>query len=362
MPKVAEEWLNICGGCEVAILDIGEKLLDLLPSLEFVHMPVLMDHKYFGQTGEKSELEIPEADIGMISGGIRNEKEKHVAEEMRKKCNTLIALGACACHGGIPALANMYTLDDLYEKVYRDSKTTESADTPSRDLPALTDRVYALDEVVPVDVYIPGCPMNPVIIVEALTCLLEGKPFELPERSVCDDCAVRREEKSDVGLRRPLQDAEFKRIIPGQGEILRTGGDVTLLAIGATVYPALEAAELLAKEDIECTVINSRFAKPLDSKLILDSASATNKLVTIEENALSGGFGSAVLELLENSELAGVETECIGLPDKFIEHGTQEVLRSMFDLDSAGIARRVINSFPELSGRISRKQRESVGQ
>ena len=82
MVKVAEEWLNICGGCEITILDIGEKLLDLLPSLEFVHMPVLMDHKYFGQTGEKTELEIPEADIGMISGGIRNDKEKYVAEEM----------------------------------------------------------------------------------------------------------------------------------------------------------------------------------------------------------------------------------------------------------------------------------------
>jgi F420-non-reducing hydrogenase small subunit len=229
MPKVAEEWLNICGGCEVAILDIGEQLLDLLPSLEFVHMPVLMDHKYFGQTGEKSELEIPEADIGMISGGIRNEKEKHVAEEMRKKCKTLIALGACACHGGIPALANMYTLDDLYEKVYRDSKTTESADTPSTDLPALTDRVYALDEVVPVDVYIPGCPMNPVIIVEALTCLLEGKPFDLPERSVCDDCEVRREEKSDVGLKRPLQDAEFT---PGDYKNFRCFNEQGILCLG----------------------------------------------------------------------------------------------------------------------------------
>ena len=129
--KVAEEWLNICGGCEVSILDIGEPLLDLLPQLEFVHMPVLMDHKYFGQTGEGTELEIPEADVGIISGGVRNEKEQHVAEAMRKSCKTLIALGSCACFGGIPAMANMFTLEDLYEKVYRDSKTTESAETPS---------------------------------------------------------------------------------------------------------------------------------------------------------------------------------------------------------------------------------------
>ena len=158
MVRVAEEWLNICGGCEVTILDIGEPLLDLLPQLQFVHMPVLMDHKYFGQTGEKTEMEIPEAEVGIISGGVRNDKEKHVATEMRKKCQTLISLGSCACYGGIPALANQYTLADLYEKVYRQSKSTDPAATPSEDLPPLTDRVYALDEVVKVDIYIPGCP------------------------------------------------------------------------------------------------------------------------------------------------------------------------------------------------------------
>jgi F420-non-reducing hydrogenase small subunit len=229
MARVAEEWLNICGGCEVAILDLGEKLLEVLPSLEFVHMPVLMDHKYFGQTGEKSELEIPEADVGMISGGIRNEKEKHVAEEMRKKCGTLIALGSCACYGGIPALANMYNLDEIYEKVYRDSVTTEAADTPAEELPALTDRVYALDEVVKVDVYIPGCPMNPANILEALTNLLAGKPFELPERSVCDDCPTKREEKSDVGLKRPLQNAEFT---PGEYDKMRCLNEQGILCLG----------------------------------------------------------------------------------------------------------------------------------
>jgi F420-non-reducing hydrogenase small subunit len=229
MVKVAEEWLNICGGCEVAILDLGEKLLDVLPSLEFVHMPVLMDHKYFGQLGEKSELEIPEADVGMISGGIRNEKEKHVTEEMRKKCKTLIALGSCACFGGIPALANMYNLEDLYEKVYRDSVSTESSETPTEDLPPLTDRVYAISEVVDVDIQIPGCPMNPVIILEALTCLLEGKPFELPERSVCDDCPTRREEKSDIGLKRPLQDADFT---PGEYDTVRCFNEQGILCLG----------------------------------------------------------------------------------------------------------------------------------
>lgn len=203
--KVAEEWLNICGGCEVTILDIGEPLLDLLPKLEFVHMPVLMDHKYFGQTGEKTEMEIPEADVGIISGGIRNEKEKHVAEEMRKKCKTLISLGSCACFGGIPALANQYPLEEIYDKVFRQSKTTNSADTPAEDIPPLTDRVYAIDEVVKVDVYIPGCPTSPELIAQALTSLLEGKTFEIPERSVCDDCPAKREKKAITAIKRPLE-------------------------------------------------------------------------------------------------------------------------------------------------------------
>ena len=207
--KVAEEWLNICGGCEVSILDIGEPLLDILPNLEFVHMPVLMDHKYFGQTGEGTELTIPEADIGIVSGGVRNEKEKLVLEEMRKKTNTLISLGSCASFGGIPAMANMFPLEDLYNKVYRDSVTTDSADTPAENLPPLLDRVYALDEVVTVDMYIPGCPPNPTMIADALTALLEGKPFELPERSVCDDCPVKREKKAGGEIKRPLDTPQF---------------------------------------------------------------------------------------------------------------------------------------------------------
>jgi len=210
--KVAAEWLNICGGCEVSILDIGEPLLDLLPQLQFVHMPVLMDHKYYGQTGEGTTLEIPEADIGILSGGVRNEKERHVAEAMRKSCKTLIALGSCACFGGIPALANMWKLEELLDKVYRQSKTTEPVATPSENLPPLLESLKAVDEIVKVDAYIPGCPTAPELIVQALTALLEGKPFTLPERSVCDDCPVKREKKASGGtLKRPLEDMAFKQ-------------------------------------------------------------------------------------------------------------------------------------------------------
>jgi F420-non-reducing hydrogenase small subunit len=203
--KVAEEWFAICGGCEITILDIGEKLLDLLQVLQFVHMPVIMDHKLYGQTGEKDKMEVPEAEVGIITGGVRNEENKELAKEMRAKCKTLIALGSCACFGGIPALANQFKIDEIYEKVYRGSKSTEPSPTPNAHIPPLTDRVLAVDEVVNVDVYIPGCPTSPDLVVDAITSLLEGKPFSLPERSVCDDCPTKREKKADISLRRPLE-------------------------------------------------------------------------------------------------------------------------------------------------------------
>lgn len=229
MVRVAEEWLATCGGCEVTVLDLGEALLGLLPKLEFVHMPVLMDHKYYGQTGEKETLEIPEADVGIISGGIRNEENKQIAEEMRRKCKTLIAVGSCANFGGIPALANMYTIEQILEKVYRQSKSTESADNPATDIPPLKDRVYAVSEVVKVDLGLPGCPTTPELVAEALTSLLEGKPFSLAERSVCDDCPVKREKKAVTKLKRPLDNAEFT---PGEYENVRCLMEQGILCLG----------------------------------------------------------------------------------------------------------------------------------
>lgn len=207
--RLAEEWFAICGGCEVTILDIGEPLLDVLQQVDIVHMPVLMDHKLYGQTGEKTEMEIPEADIGLIAGGIRNEEHKKIAQEMRKKVKTLIALGSCASFGGIPALANLSTTDQLLEKVYHGSRTTDGNGFPHEEVPPLTDRVYAVSEVVPVDINLPGCPTTPTMVAEALTALLEGKPYTPPSKSVCDECPTLREKKAVSTLRRRLEAPEF---------------------------------------------------------------------------------------------------------------------------------------------------------
>ncbi len=209
--RLAEEWFAICGGCEVTILDIGEPLLEVLKQVQIVHMPVLMDHKLYGQTGERKEMEIPEAEVGIIAGGIRNEEHKKLAQEMRKKSKTLIALGSCACFGGIPALANQYVTQEMLEKVYRGSVSTESNGIPNEQIPPLTDRVYAVHEIVKVDAYLPGCPTTPEMVAGALVALLEGKPLPaLSSKSVCDECPTKREKKAVSTLKRRLEAPDFK--------------------------------------------------------------------------------------------------------------------------------------------------------
>ncbi|MFH1169650.1 MAG: 1-deoxy-D-xylulose-5-phosphate synthase [Chloroflexota bacterium] len=142
-------------------------------------------------------------------------------------------------------------------------------------------------------------------------------------------------------------DSELHEIPIGEGEVLTYGNDVAILAIGVTVAPALEAARELASSGIEATVVNARFVKPLDSELILDLARRTRHLVTVEENALSGGFGSGVLRLLQDAGIYDVPVKNIGIPDEFVEQGTQAILRAKYGLDAEGIARQVLEMFPD---------------
>ena len=138
---------------------------------------------------------------------------------------------------------------------------------------------------------------------------------------------------------------EIKPLPVGRGEIIIEGKDVALLAIGTTVHPALQAAKNLYKEGVEASVVNCRFVKPLDAELICSLAARIGKLITVEENVLAGGFGSAVLELLQDKRLNGVEVCRLGIPDVFVEQGPQELLRQEFGIDQMGIeaaARRLM--------------------
>ncbi|MFA7176247.1 MAG: 1-deoxy-D-xylulose-5-phosphate synthase, partial [Smithellaceae bacterium] len=123
----------------------------------------------------------------------------------------------------------------------------------------------------------------------------------------------------------------------GKGEVLREGSDLAIIAVGCTVHPALQAAQKLADEGIGAKVINARFIKPLDAELILNTAASIKKILTVEENVLDGGFGSAVLELLAENGVTGATVKRLGIRNQFVEHAKPSELRSSLGLDEEGI-------------------------
>ncbi|MGD0795433.1 MAG: 1-deoxy-D-xylulose-5-phosphate synthase [Dehalococcoidales bacterium] len=179
------------------------------------------------------------------------------------------------------------------------------------------------------------------------TAVKSGKPM-----------AVRYPRSPGLGV--PL-DVMLKEIPLGEGEVLRYGEDVAILALGAAVAPSLEAADELTSRGIEATVVNARFAKPLDASLINNLAGKIKRIVTVEENVLAGGFGSGVARLLQESGHGDVPIKSIGIPDTFVEHGTQAILRSKYGLDARGIAAEVLALFPgpapmKVEGKASKPQ------
>jgi 1-deoxy-D-xylulose-5-phosphate synthase len=144
-----------------------------------------------------------------------------------------------------------------------------------------------------------------------------------------------------------MREVPLQLIDIGKGEILREGEDILIIAIGSTVYPSLRAAERLADIGIQAAVINSRFLKPLDGHLLCDWAKRTGKVLTVEENVLQGGFGSAVLELFQERGLFSIQVKRLGIPDTFVEHGSQTLLREKYGIDENGILKGAKEMFEE---------------
>ncbi len=159
--------------------------------------------------------------------------------------------------------------------------------------------------------------------------------------------AIRYPRGAGVGV--PL-DEELRHLPCGRGEIITQGEALAIIAIGSTVYPALAAAEKLSGQGVKVTVINARFVKPLDEELILSAARTHQKIITIEENVLAGGFGSAVVELLADQGLTPVVVKRMGIPDEFVEQATQEELRRQYRLDEAGIVATVLETLADGGG------------
>ena len=188
--KIGTMWLGGCSGCHLSIADFHESLLDVLELADFEFSPVLMDTKYD---------EVPELDVLIVEGGIRNEENRELAEMLNEKAKLVIAYGTCSCYGGIPGLGNLWTVDELEQEAYINSCSTVNPEgiIPNEDVPALESRVRPLSSAMDVDLIIPGCPPRSDVVAEAVLTLLRGETIELPATNLCEVCP---REKPPAGL------------------------------------------------------------------------------------------------------------------------------------------------------------------
>jgi F420-non-reducing hydrogenase small subunit len=209
-------WAASCGGCEIAVLDVDEKILDVLNVADIVFWPVAMDVKY------KDVEAMPDGymDVCFFNGAVRNSEQEHFAKLMRRKAKTLVAFGACAQLGGVPGLANEADREQVFDRAYLSSPSTVNPKkaVPETELkvaegelklPTFYDAVRALDQVVDVDYYLPGCPPPPKLIFSAIEAIAKGElppkgSVLAPERSVCDECPRVKKEKKITEIKRVI--------------------------------------------------------------------------------------------------------------------------------------------------------------
>jgi NAD-reducing hydrogenase small subunit len=171
--RVATASLCGCFGCHMSFLDIDERILDLVQLVEFDRTP-LTDIKKIGH-----------CDIGIIEGGVANAENVEVLREFRAHCKVLVALGACAVNGGIPAMRNQFELEECLREAYIDGVGVHTPMIPSdNEIPLLLDKVHPIHEVVRVDHFLPGCPPLGDTIWTFLTELIEGKPISFPYEQI----------------------------------------------------------------------------------------------------------------------------------------------------------------------------------
>jgi F420-non-reducing hydrogenase small subunit len=199
-PKVALYWCASCGGCEETFVDLGEGLLDVAAKTDIVFWPAALDFKY----EDLERHEDGSIAVAFINGAVRTSEQEEIARLLRRKSAVVVAFGACAASGGIPALANLTTKEEILRTSFRESATVVNPDgvVPRVDarlngfeltLPAFSDRVMRLADVIEVDYVIPGCPPTAMLLRSAVLAILEGR---LPERgsvlapgqSLCRSC------------------------------------------------------------------------------------------------------------------------------------------------------------------------------
>jgi F420-non-reducing hydrogenase small subunit len=219
-PKVAFYWNASCGGCEEAVVDLAEDILKVADAVEIVLWPVAMDFK----RSDVEALKDGEIAVTFMNGAVRTSEQEDWSRLLRRKSGLIVAFGSCAHIGGIPGLANFYDREGVFRTAYHDVPSMEGGSSvePRRrtkvpegelELPEIWDTVHALDQVIDVDYYLPGCAPPPDLIMEAVTAILTGQlppkgSVLAPDKSLCDTCD-RNESKPDKielsELKRPHQ-------------------------------------------------------------------------------------------------------------------------------------------------------------
>jgi F420-non-reducing hydrogenase small subunit len=215
-PKFALYWAASCGGCEIAFLDIREKILDFDAAADLVFCPCLMDVKY----KDVEAMDDGSIDVTLFNGGIRNEENLHLARLLRQKSKVLVAFGSCASEGCIPGLANLTTKEEIFNYVYKQSPSVEkdnavfpqaTTEVPggTLTLPPFFDYLRTLEQVVDVDYKIPGCPPVAEQIWACTEAILsgslppKGSVIGVNPKTVCDECPRKKEEKKIKAFLRP---------------------------------------------------------------------------------------------------------------------------------------------------------------
>lgn len=188
---VSTEWLSGCSGCHVAVVDLHEKLVNLVDDVQFVRAPVLMDEKGY-----------PKADVGIVEGAVRSHHDRESLLRMRESVKTLVAFGSCAVYGGPSGLGWLHERDAVLDRVYRRGPTNAGGELPDPDAAALEDSVVPIDEVVPVDFYLPGCPPHPYFIGAGLRTLLGASAPPLTAGTVCSECTRKMSKRPNQTLQR----------------------------------------------------------------------------------------------------------------------------------------------------------------
>jgi len=191
-PKIAFYWCASCGGCEEAVVDLDEALLEVITAVEIVFWPVAMDFKV------KDLQAMPDGSIlaSFVNGAIRNSEQLEMVQLLRAKSRVVVAFGVCAQLGGIPGLANLSDARSIIAEAYRDGVTPQRVHSENGHtliLPEFFDSVVALDRVIDVDYYVPGCPPTPNIIRDAVNALLAREPLPkgtvlAPDKALCEEC------------------------------------------------------------------------------------------------------------------------------------------------------------------------------